>query len=293
MFRASYIVFVLSLLISLISCSDDDNPIVRDEDQFIYPLEIGNTWEYDSHFATFNYRTIDSLDYPRYDDSVHYYSKIKVEIVKAEKVYDDIETFVIRSVESGSTMQNLWSEHYYRNNADGLYLYGYKLYGTGGNGLPKRSNSEKIIFNGKVFDSVTEIVRSLDMILPKTYSVTSDSIQYENPPLKIINYPLETSNVWIFRPPNKPFAISKKLIGNESIDYNSQKIQCYKIEWLYDINGDNEWDENISVVDFVSDKGLMKRTILMKDLAIMTSESPDVNGYFDSAEEITLTNTNL
>ena len=282
------------MLLLLFSCNKDDNPIAeKGNDLFIYPLKVGNSWGYNRHFATFNYRPLDSLDYPRYDDSVHYYSKIAVEVVRKETILNSVETFVIRSIETSLSTQSFWSEHYYKNQSDGLYLYAYNMYGSGGNGLPKLAGINKVVLNGKEFNSVSEVFQSLDIILPKTYSVYSDSINYEDPPKKIINYPLETNVIWIFRPPNQPFAFSKRLLGEEPIDYDSQKIQCYKVEWLYDIDGNNEWDENISVIDFISDKGLMKRKLFVKDLVITTSESPDGNGYFDSAEEITLTNTNL
>ncbi len=293
MFKIYHILILLFAFLVIASCKEESNPITGDNDLFVYPLEIGNKWEYNRHFATFNFRSVDSLDYPRYDDSVHYYSKIVIEIVRKETIQNNIETFVMRSVETGSAMQSLWSEHYYRNNNDGLYLYGYQLYAGGGNGLPKRSNSNRIIFNGVVFNSVSEITQSLDLVLPKVYSVYSDSINYENPPLKVISYPLNIDKEWRFRPPNQPFAISKRVIGKELVEYKAQQIQCYKVEWLYDINGDQEWDENISVTDFIADKGLIKRTIFVKDLIRTTAESPDANGYFDSAEEIILTNTNL
>ena len=111
--------------------------------------------------------------------------------------------------------------------------------------------------------------------------------------LKNLEYPIKTSNEWIIRESNKPFAINKRVLGKESISLPSRIFSCYKIEWLYDIDNNNEWDENISVVDFISDEGLIKREMFLKDLVITTAESPDGNGYFDWSEEIILKNTNL
>ncbi len=294
MLKTNHILIILFLLLLIISCKEDDNPITTDEDQFLYPMEVGNKWEYDRHFAMFNFRPIDSLDYPRYDDSIHYYSKIVVEVVREETILDTVEAFVFQSSESSSlSIQNFWSEHYYANRKDGLFLYGYKLTGGGVNGLPKITNSEKIVFKGKEFNSVDEIIQTLDLILPKVYNIYSDSIYYEDPPIKVLKYPFETANEWIYRPPNQPFAISKRVLGKENMELFSRTFVCSKIEWLYDLDSNDEWDEEISVIDFVADEGLIKRTFFVKDLVITTVASPDSNGYFDSSEEIILTNTNL
>jgi len=287
----SIILFFLVLLIT--SCKKDTNPIIPNSDTFLYPLEVGNKWEYDRHFATFNYRKKDSIDYPRYDDSIHYYSKIVVEVVGKKTILDSIKASIIQSFETSSSMRSFWSEQYYCNQDNGLFLHGHRFNIGGGNGLPKLINSEKIIFKGKEFNSIDEIIQSLDFILPKAYSICSDSIIYNNPPLMVLAYPIINSGEWIFRQSNEPFAINKRVLGKENITLLSRVFLCHKIEWLYDLNNDNKWDEDISVVDFYADEGLIKRTFFVKDLVITTIASPDSNGYFDSSEEIILTNTNL
>jgi len=293
MIKTDHILTILFVILLIVSCKEDENPITTDEDQFIYPMEVGNTWEYDRHVATFNYRSIDSVDYPRYDDSIHYYSKINAKVVKKETILDTVEAFVIQSLETEISMRSFWSEHYYRNQTDGLYLYAYNMDGGGANGLPKLSNSEKIIFKGKEFNSIAEITQTLDLILPKAYRIYSDSINYNNPPLRVLAYPIVNSGEWIFRQSNEPFAINKRVLGKENITLLSRVFSCHKIEWLYDINNDNKWDEDMSVVDFYAVEGLIVRTMFLKDLVITTAESPDGNGYFDWSEEIILTNTNL
>ena len=159
--------------------------------------------------------------------------------------------------------------------------------------MPKLSISEKIIFKGREFDSVYEIIQSLDLISPKLYKIYSDSIHYENPPVKILEYPLETSNEWIFRPASYGITISKRMVGKEIIRLSSRVFLCNKIEWLYDLDRNNQWDEDISVIDFIADEGLIKRTMFIKDAVISTTEFPEGSGYADGFEEIMLTNTNL
>jgi len=199
------------------------NPIIPDLGTFSYPLEVGNRGEYDRHFATFNYRSMDSLSYPRYDDSVNYYSKITVEVVREETILDSIET-------SPST-RSFWSEKYYRNETGGLYLYATNKYGIGENGLPKQNNSEKIIFKGIEFNSIAEITQSLELEFPKTYKIFSDSIRYENPPINILKYPLEFAGEWVYRLRKQPFSINKRLLEKVVIEANTQKkFLCYKIE---------------------------------------------------------------
>lgn len=167
------------------------NPITPDLGAYSYPLEVGNRCENDLHFATFNYRSMDSLSYPRYDDRVNYFSKVTVEVVREETILDSIET-------SPST-KSFWSEKYYRSGTDGLYLYATNKYGSGGNGLPKQNNSEKIIFKGMEFNVIAEITQSFELELPKTYKIFSDSNRHENPPINILKYPLEYAGEWVYR----------------------------------------------------------------------------------------------
>jgi len=293
MLKTNRRLILLFLILLITSCKKNVNSISLDNDQFLYPLEVGNSWEYDRQFSTFNYRSIDSLNYPRYDDSIHYYSKITVEVVRKETILDSVETSVIQSLETSSSMETFGGEKYYKNQTEGLYTYAYNMYGVGGNGLPKRSNSEKIIFKGREFNSVYEIIQSLDLISPNLYKISSDSIHYENPPVKILEYPLEISNEWIMRPAGYQITISKRMVGKEIIRLSSRVFLCNKIEWLYDLDKNNQWDVDISVIDFIADEGLIKRTMLIKDLVISTAESPKGNGYCDWSEKIMLTNTNL
>lgn len=293
MLKINYIFTLLFILLLIASCKKGTNPIIPVSNTFLYPLEVGNKWEYDRHIATYNYRSKDSINYPRYDDSVHYHSKINVEVVREEIILDSIETFIVKSLETETSMQSFWSEHYYKNEADGLLLVAYSNYGGGANGLPKQINSQKIIFKGIEFNSISEITQTLDHILPRTYNVSTDSILYEIPAIKILEYPLSIYNEWIFRLANNPFGINKRVLGKESISLSSQIFSCYKIKWLYDLDNNNKWDEDISVIDFIADEGLIKRVMIVKNLAITTAVSPDGNGYFDWSEEIKLANTNL
>ncbi len=75
---------------------------------------------------------------------------------KPQTYIDSIETFIVKSLETETSMQRFWSEHYYKNDADGLFLVAYSNYGGGANGLPKQINSKKIIFKGIEFNSITE-----------------------------------------------------------------------------------------------------------------------------------------
>jgi len=293
MLNKKHTLIILFILLFIYSCKKSTNPITPDLGTFIYPLEVGNRWEYDRQVSTFNYRSKDSLNYPRYDDSLNYHSEIVVEIMREKTILDTIKTFVIQTGETDTLLREFWGEHYYKNQSDGLFLYAYNAYGGGSNGLPKFSNSEKIIFNGIAFNSFADITRTLDLMLPKIFTLNSDSLIYNDPPIKNLEYPIKTSNEWIIRESNKPFAINKRVLRKESISLPSRIFSCYKIEWLYDIDNNNEWDENISVVDFISDEGLIKREMFLKDLVITTAESPDGNGYFDWSEEIILKNTNL
>ncbi|MFQ6618789.1 MAG: hypothetical protein ACE5QV_08895, partial [Fidelibacterota bacterium] len=55
---------------------------------------------------------------------------------------------------------------------------------------------------------------------------------------------------------------------------------CFKIQRLFDFDNDGEWDNDIELFDYISDKGLIKRYFFLKDL-IVTNERGDPIGKMD------------
>ena len=117
----------------------------------------------------------------------------------------------------------------------------------------------------------------------------------EPSPLQSIKYPLSKQvSEWIYRKRGNPILIAKRYVGKETITISSGEYDCYKLQWLYDLDNNNVWDENIEFFDYISEKGLIKRSILFKDIRITTPNNPDGSaGYHDMIEESILTDVNF
>jgi hypothetical protein len=69
-------------------------------------------------------------------------------------------------------------------------------------------------------------------------------------------------------------------------------FDCVKMQWLYDLNQDGEWDDDIIFFDYLCGQGIIKRSILVKDLMIV-NENFELVGLADSRAESVLLWLNL
>ena len=70
---------------------------------------------------------------------------------------------------------------------------------------------------------------------------------------------------------------------------NGMLFRYFEVNWLYEFDNDGAWAENIQLVDLISDKGLVKRTLELKDIVITSSSTPDPIGLVDAKEELVVT----
>jgi len=281
-----YPAFVLALLaLAIFSCdNENDNP-----GGMIYPLSVGNSWEYSREMNLFFYQ--DSAGTPVYEDTATYTSTASVVITGKETLRDSIETYVFYSEENDSfgTFGTYSGIDYYNNTDSGLYLYAYQSWGP--YILPKTQTSSKILFKGKTFNSVRELSNYLQAALP-SYRVLSDSIYFEEPPVKSLQYPLKVGARWIYREADDPWRIDKVVTARDTIQVPAGEFSCYKIQWLYDLDDDEQWDEDIAFYDYISSAGLVRRHLIVLGLAHIDAQGNEL-GYFDVYEKFTLTAVSL
>ncbi len=272
---------VLALLAALPACSDDDP--AGPGDDFAYPLNLGIKWEYTREFSSFNFRP-DTAAVAIADTTV--LSTVSIEIIRTEKLPGSITAHVLREQhrEGDRVVQD--SESFYANQDDGLYLYAYK---GPGHVRPKQSAGRHIYFKGRYFRSAREIASFLEKAVAGALA-RSDSMIFEDPPLKALPNPIEVGAQWVYRSEGKPWRIDKKVVaGKEKVRVPAGEFECYKIQWLHDIDGDGEWDPEIQFFDYVSPQGLIKRDVLFKDLIWLGPDSPEPIGKFDSRDLSQLT----
>lgn len=283
----SNIKFILLILIIIlnVACILDNN---EDEDEFIYPLNIGNVWEYSRQWSLYYYS--DSLELKEYSDTVTFSSEISVSITDKVTLNGNIDTYKMVGIENDGTY-NPEQIHYYRNNRDGLYLYAYQAGGT--IVLPKKISGSCIQFQGMQFNDFNELSKYVQSLAP-IYHIQSDTLYFEDSPRKIIHYPLEIGKQWTYRRAGDPWQIDRIVTGRVEVDIDVGTFDCYTIKFIYDLNNDDIWDENIWIMDYVSKEGLIERVVYALGLEETTINHPEGTGrHFDATDKYILTNYNI
>ena len=262
-------IIVLSIIF-IIGCEIVNNKPNMD---FIYPLTIGNSWQYEITYTL----DFDSLaTYNGLNDTI-IFNTGSVEIIANEVIFDSLEVYNFASIiiDNGNIVTG---NKYYNNNDDGLFCYGYT---QGSMITPKINNFAFINFDNKKFNNSREIYDYLSKGTIENEYSKEDSIIYD--PVKSLEYPLEEDNHWIYR--TYDMRIDKTIIGQEKIDVPAGEFNCWKIQWTYP---ESSFNDHVEFYDFVSQEGLVQRLIELKNMACIDVWG-NVIGYLDSIEERYLT----
>ncbi len=263
---------------------NDDNS--EDENHtFTFPLEVGNRWEYTREMRFFNFRPDTTAN--AFKDTIYVFSEI-LEIVRTEKLPGPVDTYVFH--ESEIEYDDIFeADTYYHEDETGIYMIAYDHAGTL---ALKPAGKETIYFKGRYFNSVGEIITWIQDALP-TAKTSLDSLAYEYPWPVCLRYPLEVGSHWTYRDANNPFRIDKRVEGTEEINVPAGTFTCYRIQWLFDIDENEEWDDDVAITDYICSKGLVRRYTVFKGMVRTSESSPDSLGTFDSSEEYILTSFSL
>ena len=253
-----------------------------------YPLATGNTWTYTRTFSTFNFRPASPGATFR-DTSI--VSSVAVQILGRETLQDS-PLWKFRSEEHESGRPSFASYLFYRERGDSLILAAY----SGGSLFTPQQRltdhaSSRYTLNGRSYLSFRELLN----ISPEYFPVAlTDSIYYEGLPVNVYVFPFSVGLEWQYRERGTAWRMNKRVTGTEAVRTVAGIFSTYKIRWFWDMNDDGVWDTNIEAYDYVSTRGLMKRTFIFKDFAVTNASSPDsVIGYFDAKDEASLNSVDL
>jgi len=248
---------------------------------FFYPLTIGNRWEYAGEMYFINFRP-DSLK--RYIGADTIPETSVVEITGLETLLDTIVTHVFHET---LTLRDdtFHTDTYFGETEEGLYYYAYSSPPYTKVTPLKIKPNGYFYFKGRRFNTVQEIF-SLIKEGVEAFAKRSNGIIYENPPLKSLQYPLEVGSQWTYREPGNPLHMDKRISVRQNISVPAGDFDCFEIQWLYDIDEDGQWDDDIELFDYMSTTGLIKRSITIRDLIYIDYE---VGGMVDWSEEFVLT----
>jgi hypothetical protein len=250
-----------------------------DTASFTYPFTIGSTWSYTRTYSAENIRP---------DSIRHYFSEYPIYgngtiTVLYDTVINGITTRCFLDVYTEYYPDtNTWHSRYYYGNYDSaLVCYGYRWSG-GGSGFPFSVNSSfKVQKYGKTFSNIKEVFRFIENGMP-----ASDSVHMENPPVRVLKYPVVIGTEWLFKDIHSLSRIYKKYLSFENISIGVNQISCIKIQ--------RDWEEfnDDFLYDYISKYGQMKRDYLVKDM-IVTNEFGVTLGYVDMREMVGVTSFNI
>ncbi len=284
--RKSFLITIslLSMLFLFSGC--DDNPPAG----LRYPLAVGNTWEYTHKWDTFYYADSTASTY---DDTTTMLFNIQVAVTDTASLGGTSGLYRMATTAPDS-LNSYEGVQYYGQNEDGLYSYGHE--GSAllsmPKSLPTREIQGGIYFKGMHFNSAGELLDLLQQELPTCYTALSDSIILEEPPVKVLRYPLETGVTWTYRTIGNPWKIDKHVEGEEQITVPAGEFVCYKIKWLYDFDDNGEWDSDIFAEDYIGQEGLVQRQITFLGVIRMNENGEEV-GYSDIKSKFTLETVSL
>ena len=265
--------------LSFFSCNKENET----EDDFIYPLSTGNTWEYVREMDLYFYSDTTVVQ-PQYEDTLTIISELSVTVTGEVFLNDTLETIemIVFETDSANTHNG---KLYYQNNVEGLYIYAYK---SGGSMIsPRKKEGTTILFKGLEFDDYRQLSDFIQQLTPN-YRILSDSLYFEEPPIKTLQYPIEIGNQWTYREDNNPWRMDRKVMDRKDIELSIGTFDCYEIKFLYDMDHDGEWDDDIWITDFISKEGLIQRKVTI--IGMIEADNNGLTGRFiDSIDTYTLT----
>ena len=272
---AILIVCVLSLFAAP-NCTDNPNNLITTTDT-PYPVQLGGSWVYSRTFSTFNVRP-DSLRVWLQDTSIA--SSVVVEITGTATLLDSIKVSVFRETLQEGAFTHV-SDHYYATRDSGLYFVAYR---GPGNVIPKGTPKSRFLFDGIPFNDLKDVTCYI-MQLPPRFRVFSDSLIYEIPPLLSLKYPLSVGLEWTFRPAGRPWRIDKRVLRRELVQVPAGLYKCFVIQWVYPTQ---TWGSSILFLDYVAEIGLVKRSVLFRDMIVAAPDQPGQIGVCDNKDESVL-----
>ena len=275
-------IFFLAIFIffftALISCKKDS-----DTASFTFPLQTGNYWEY-IRIIKFTEPGSDSLSsfIPLCDTA-----SVTMQITAQRTFADTARTYEFVAVLYNDN-SHYQSTTFYHPRKNGLYRYAYK--NAGAPVFPKQNQAISIRFRGKAYNSVSSLFRVLECQSP--FAKTGrDSLIIEIPAPRVYKYPFKTGEQWTFIDKDD-IRIAKQVSGKEKLELDCGTFSCYTVDWFYDFDNDGTWDEDITLTDYVNNKGLIYRKLAVYGI-VFTDIHGEELGSKDFYETYTLTAFNL
>jgi hypothetical protein len=225
-----------------------------------YPTQIGNQWEYQTKYTIEYYDTLGNID----TVEVLEFGNTIVKIESVNDTVNGISNLVLFSAYEVATPDSA-EKSWYSNSDSGLYVIAYSGAGRSQPVIPKINARRNLLI---------ESLSNSRIILPDLPTFMnlnfSDSIQYFDPPRKVLAYPLKTGVRWVEL--IYPFYRERYVDELKSVQVPAGIYNCYEIK--------SDWDFEIELTDYISlSEGLIRRVVYADSMSITTEGNPDTFLY--------------
>ena len=235
------VAMIISAVIGVAGCSESTGPKPQ---PFIYPLEVGTRWIYD-HVTITDYHGDKPSDTTR--------GVVTVTV-------DAIDTLATLgpSARVHSDYIDLSGEwegvHYYQNREDGLHWVA--ACGTNDEALPKRRLRGSDLASWR---HGLPRMTPAEALGPPDICEREGMHTLEDEPL-VLQYPLHIGDRWLFRDPEVTGIEILRVVERwEKVRADAGTFWCYRVRWDYPS------EPHLDVIDHVSQSGLIRRSITLRD----------------------------
>ncbi len=272
---AVYLIFIFSAAY-FSSCSDNlqNGNQLEPDNNYRYPYSLNSYWYYTTKNVITNIRPDSIRKYFSTDTLTGYGISVFLE----DTVLSDDTVRIFKNEYSFNGHISVTRE-YFKQTDSGLIRMAFL---NNGSGLGPYRNNINYSYGGKIFSSPNEILR----FAGNEFKGSDSVVTYDDPPLKVIRYPLEVNAEWILKQ-GPILTIKKRYEGFEQLYISGKNHYCMKIKRLFYFNLNP--DENLYHTDFFSKDGIQRREIYINDIAALNELGAQI-GYIDLSE---ITNVTL
>lgn len=239
-------------------------------DAFRYPLNLGDEWTFSgkSWFTNIRGSEWNPPDTQRFSSVVRNASS-KAGGVVYSKLQETSEY-----IGFGGETQSFQGAVYMMNRPDGLFYFG--LDGQTATTPGKSSSEVALYLGGYAFSGISELhsvltgkTRMADRL------VTAPARTFFDSPRLALYYPPEVGIQWSYirrGDSDGDVFIDKVITDSVQITVPAGTFDCYEIRWLYDLDRDHVWDDNLELYDYVSKEGLIKRVMFSRNIRVGSYE---------------------
>lgn len=263
----------IPVLAALLFGCAEDNPTGPSSKDYRYPLKTGNTWTY-TRTISLNYKLKTGTRAPETTTAT-----VTVQVIGEETIFDSLATIKVREqIQEGAN--TVTSHNFYESNGASLYLVATH---NGPLVLPKRAAGDIRVFD-RTFTSLFDVLAAAEGTIA---SAANDSVHLENPAKVVLSYPLEAGKEWPYSEKNKPRLVSKRVAGETEAKTLAGTFQTVKLQWRMDFSGDGEIDNNVEFFDYYAEQGLVKRSMVIRNLPLVDNQGYNIGSYtFSDVSEL-------